>query len=369
MAGDSTETPLLPSAKTMVRGVQGFIIFAIAGTALGLWWKRPAGLETLLSQMRWPFVAMLIPLLSVDYVLGGLRYRLFFNGDVLPHVSMWNCMRSNWANIFLGAVTPFQTGGGPAQLYILWRCGARISDALLASLINFVATLFFFIASAAAAVVLLPSDLFGANFAPLLRTGFVVVAGITGLMLVVLNFPTIALTMTRQLFGVVPIRHPKFLAFRDRLLGALDTQAQRFRDVYRQIKRNRKGLLVMIVVATVVLFSNKYLIGYAIARALGQPVPLGIFFGLQIIQLFLLYFAPTPGASGVAELSAVWLMRTVMPEPILVIYTVLWRFVTTILGAVIGGVVLLLDMRRWTKGPSPLAQAEEVSDLSKATGA
>jgi len=369
MADRLTETTPLPSIKAMVRGIQGFILFAIAGTALGMWWKRPAGLETVLSHLHWPFVAMLIPLLSVDYILGGLRYRLFFDGKILPHVSMWNCIRSDWANTFLGAVTPFQTGGGPAQLYILWRCGAKISDAVLASLINFTATLFFFMVSTAVAALLLPYDLFGYNFAPLLRAGFWVVGSVTGLMLVVLIFPTMGLTMVRQVFRLIPIRNSKFLVFRDHLLETLDAQIHRFREAFAQIRRKRKWLLVAIVVATMVLYSNKYLMGYAIARALGQPVPLNIFLGLQIIQLFLIYFTPTPGAAGVAELSTVWLMGKVLPEEMLLIYAVLWRFVATILGALIGGIVLLVDMRHWMQGASPAASTKDVSNFQKTTGA
>ena len=82
-----------------------------------------------------------------------------------------------------------------------------------------------------------------------------------------------------------------------------------------------------------------------IARALGQSVPYGVFLGLQCVQLGLIYFAPTPGASGVAELSSLWLMEKVMPRELLVVYTILWRFFTTVLGAVIGGFILLVDMR------------------------
>jgi hypothetical protein len=45
-------------------------------------------------------------------------------------------------------------------------------------------------------------------------------------------------------------------------------------------------------------------------------------------------------------MSSIWLMTTVLPNELLVVYTVLWRFLTTVLGAIIGGGVLLLDMRR-----------------------
>ena len=356
MANHSAEKPLLPSTKVLVRGVQGFIIFSVIGTVLSMWWKRPTDLEAFLGQLEWRFVFMLVPLLAVDYFLGGLRYRLFFDGKILPYVSLWNCMRSNWANIFMGAATPFQTGGGPAQLFILWRCGASIADGVLISLVNFGATLIFFLISSVVAIVLLPPDLFGENFGPILKTGFAVVGGVTGAVLLVLLFPRFGLLVIRKMFGLVPIRSEKFLSFSARLFNKLEAETHRFGAGFKNILRQNKWGLIATVIVTLVLFFNKYVMGYAIVRALGQTVPFGVFIGLQIVQLLLIYFAPTPGASGVAELSSVWLMGKLLPESLLLIYAVLWRLATTIIGAVIGGLVLLLDMRAFQRDKAATVQ-------------
>jgi len=313
---------------------------------VGLSWKRPDHLPFLASHIRWDFALLLLPLLALDYVLGGLRYRLFFDGAMLPRVSLWDCMRSNWANIFMGAVTPFQTGGGPAQLYILWRCGARLSDSMLISLINFGATLIFFLGSTMAAEMLLPANLFGPDVTPFLRGSFVVVGGAVGLVLLALLYPAAGLAMLRPALRGVPWKSRRELPLRERILRALESGTERFREDFRWILKRRPWLLGASVLATFALFSNKYLMGYAVARALGQEVPLGVFVGLQIIQLFLIYFAPTPGASGVAELSSVWLFATMMPTDVLLVYALAWRFVTTVLGAMIGGAVLVLEVRR-----------------------
>ncbi|MCI0692850.1 flippase-like domain-containing protein [candidate division KSB1 bacterium] len=366
MAERSAESTPLPSAKVVARGIQGFILFSLVGTILGMWWKRPAGLESLANQSNWQFGLLLLPLVALDFFLGGLRYRLFFDGKVLPCVSLWNCMRSNWANIFMGAATPFQAGGGTAQVYILWRCGATVADGMLASLVNFAATLIFFLIGSFASVLLLPTDLFGENFGPI----FLVVGGLTGLkaalVLLVLLFPKLGLRMVKGFLELLPLRCAKFLMLRDRMLNKLAVETQRFGDGFKKILQQKKIALVVTVVATLVLFFNKYLMGYVIARALGQSVPFGIFIGLQIIQLFLLYFAPTPGGSGVAELSSVWLMGKLMPESLLLVYAVLWRFATTMLGAVIGGVILMLDMRRWMQKDALVPHAAPVPVLAPA---
>ncbi len=364
MDNRSAEAQILPSAQVMRRGLQAFIIFSGLGAMLGLVWKRPIGFEDLLRDLQWPFLLGLLPLLAVDFILGGWRYALFFDGKILPRISLWQCMRSNWANIFLGAVTPFQTGGGPAQIYMLWRQGAKLSEVMLISIVNLAATLIFFMTSTIAAAALLPTDLFGENFTTLLHFSFLIIGGIVASLLGLLLFPQTMLGLLRRLLYLLRLRSQAFSAMRERVLQTLTQETLRFREAFRLILRQRKWLLLVTVLATQVLFANKYLMGYVIVRALGQEAPFAIFIGLQVIQLFMIYYAPTPGASGVAELSSVWLMSKLLPPQMLLIYALLWRFVTTMVGAMIGGVVLLREIKQFgrienTNGPAaltPLAQ-------------
>lgn len=344
---DKPQSPsALPSRKILIRGIQGFVFFFAVGAALSMWWKRPAGLEEILATLEWRYMLMLLPLIALDYVVGGLRYRLFFTGKILPYVSLWDCMRSNWANMFMGAITPFQTGGGPAQLYFLWRKGVPITHGLLVSSVNFGATMFFFMISSLLALQWIPPDFLGKSFTPVFQTGFAAIAGITGAIVVLLFFPFTGYHVIRRMFLLLPLRGERTLGRRDRILLKTEEEIHRFAGGFRSILRRSKGTLILTVVATIILFSNKYVMGYIVARGMGQVVPFDIFFGLQIVQLLLIYFAPTPGGSGLAELSAVWLMGKLMPESILLVYAVLWRFCTTIFGAVIGGVVLLQELNK-----------------------
>jgi uncharacterized membrane protein YbhN (UPF0104 family) len=175
MADPSSNKLKLPSVKTINRGIQWFILFTVAGVSLSLWWKSSAKLGVVLEHLDTSYLYLLSPLVALDYILGGFRHRLFFDGKVLPKISMWDNMRANWANIFMGAVTPFQTGGGPAQFYILWRCGAKISESVLVVTINFAATLIFFLVASVAALLVLPADIFATSVVYVIKIAFAVV--------------------------------------------------------------------------------------------------------------------------------------------------------------------------------------------------
>jgi len=339
-----TERVRLPSRRALLWGIQIFILVSLGGLALG---SRRTGLDLQVAgSFDWRFALAIPFLVALDYLLGGWRYRVLFNGRVMTHVSLWDCLRSNWGNIFLGAATPFQTGGGPAQIYLLWRAGARMSESLLASLVNFAGTLVFFCFASWAALLLIPSGLFDAAVMNLIRSAFVVVGVIAALTLAVVACPHASLAVVRWVNDRLLGRIPWLRGMRARLLARFAAGVDRFSGSVRLVWSRGTRELIWVVLLTLVLFWNKFSIGYAVVRALGVSAPYGIFLGLSSIQLFVIYFAPTPGASGVAELSSVWLMARILPKEILLLYTILWRFLTTVLGAVIGGIVLFLEVRR-----------------------
>ena len=354
-----------PSTKAIKRGIFGFSIFTILGLIFIIWWKTPAGLNQILKHLNSSTLLLFIPLIGLDYLIGGFRYSLFFDGKILPKISLWNCMRSNWANIFMGAVTPFQTGGGPAQLYILWRNGAKISQGALVSLINFSATLIFFQIASLAAIFIIPTSLFSQNFIYLIRTGFVVIFLLTGLMINILVFPKTGYRIIQFIFNLLPLKFFKLHNFRNRLLGTLEQEVEHFQDVFKNILKEKKHYLVITVIVTIILFFNKYIIGYIVAISLARGIDFDIFIGLQIIQYFLIYFAPTPGASGLAEMSSTWLMQTIMSGELLVFFAIIYRFFTTMLGEIIGGVILLWDLRDW--GKISIAEQTQKTNISEKT--
>jgi uncharacterized protein (TIRG00374 family) len=342
-------TTALPSLKAVSRGVQIFILLSLLGFLLAFWWKRPLGLGEILRQLKWSYALFLIPLIGLEYIIGGLRFKLFFGGKYLTRVSLKNCIRSYLANLFMSAVTPMQTGGGPAQLYILWRTGAKISEGTLVSLINFFATLVFFLIACTISLLFLPPEFLGSTLVSLLKIGYVIVVVYILGVLFALFFPRTALILLNGFFRLIPVKRKKIKKIRDRISSTIEIGTARFKKAFKEILRYRTWALGVVTGLTVALYFNKFLMGYVIARILWDDVPFTTIIALQIIQIFLIYFAPTPGAAGVAEISSTWLIAYVIPSGLVLIYTVIWRFATTVLGAILGGTVLLLDMRRLDK--------------------
>jgi len=76
-------------------------------------------------------------------------------------------------------------------------------------------------------------------------------------------------------------------------------------------------------------------------RGLGIPVSIIKVLLFQLILRFALIFSPSPGASGFAEAGFAGLFYSMIPKNLLGIYVSLWRFFTSYISAIIGGILLM----------------------------
>ena len=135
--------PPTPRVESITTGLRIFVILTIAGLILVFW--RTGSRETIdsLAGFRLWYFALAALLITFDYLAGAARIFIFIRKiSPIPDARAFGAaFRANLANVFLACATPFQTGGGLAQIYMLHRAGIRVSDALSVSIMNLVATL------------------------------------------------------------------------------------------------------------------------------------------------------------------------------------------------------------------------------------
>lgn len=107
--------------------------------------------ETLqaLKLFRTSYFLIAVLLIGVDFLAGAGLIFIFIRklGDFSAKHAFWSAFKANLFNVFLAAATPFQTGGGVAQIYMLNRAGYSVSGATSVIIMNFVATLGFLMAA------------------------------------------------------------------------------------------------------------------------------------------------------------------------------------------------------------------------------
>ena len=98
--------------------------------------------------------------------------------------------------------------------------------------------------------------------------------------------------------------------------------------------------------------ANKLLAGYVAMRTLGIHANFVDILLLQTLITFLLYFAPTPGASGIAEVLSALIMASYVPKELTPLYILIWRLILSYFTIGFGFFVFTTWVRKGLKGIS-----------------
>ncbi|RMD92431.1 MAG: UPF0104 family protein [Calditrichaeota bacterium] len=345
--------------QQMLKGFRYFILFTILGLAGVFIYTSSDDTFNALKHLQTRFFLIAIGLSALDLFIGGWRNHIFVR-KIKPGVSPWLCFRANLANLFMGSITPSQSGGGPAQLFVLYRGGIPLASGISVSVINFLATLIFFPFAAGFSLVVLRENFSQKVILYLIQYGFLVFSGLFLFFVFALWRPDLLgriVSFIAKKAGDTGTRlGKKFEKFAMWGVSELD----RYHQACTLFLRKEPLLLIYSFVLTIIMYLNKFTLAYFLVRGLGITQAYASVIAIQTLLLFILYFAPSPGGSGIAEVSTGALMATLMPTHLLPLFTLLYRFFLLYMPAALGAIVLVQVLNP-VKKPSdrPLAEAVE----------
>jgi uncharacterized protein (TIRG00374 family) len=354
-AGDQAHSPAGSQNGLNKLGIYRLICGGLMfiGLTVGIFWfqfsRIPAGSRPeVWSQLQWRYLLWLLLFLPVDTVAAGLR--IWVIGRVLqPGVNLWACLKAGWANLGLAMLTPSQTGGGFGQMYMLSRGDMRLGTALTVSLISFLGSM----------VVLLFVGIHGllsssvAHLSVLFQGAFVVFSLVFGGLMAAVCWPASVRCVARALTtAVTKIEGRSGLPqnSRNRRLSeiicilskkCIDLCDHHQANMRRYFRLSNSNFLWVCLLSLVFLLARA-IMALLCLRFLGIPVAeVGHVLQTQMCLIFLIYFAPTPGSSGLAEGASMAMMEGIISAGFVPYYNLLWRSLTLYLPAVAGLIFLL----------------------------
>ncbi len=110
--------------------------------------------------------------------------------------------------------------------------------------------------------------------------------------------------------------------------------------------RQHPFLFPLAILITILLYFNKYCMQYVILLGLGLHPDIVQVISIQILIQFMIYFAPSPGGSGFAEVGISVLFSKIVPVAVVPIFTLLQRSFLLFFPAIIGAVVVISRLRK-----------------------
>jgi uncharacterized protein (TIRG00374 family) len=315
------------------RGLEIFILISLVGYAAVFFYGNDAGaFLPSLGRIKWGWVLVGLGLASMDWIGGGLRLWVL-GREVHPKPDLPGLIIAGGMGAWGAYLTPMQAGSSPVQIYAMKRTGFPVPKALATVLMTFIATVIFFAVAGPLALFFGAGESLGArgvvlglSLLDLFRGSMMIFAALAVLLLLVMVAPRIVSNGVHRLAEILSRRSSKVAARLEHLRVGID-QAHETMQAFNTVRG-----WVALFWATIISgpsHANKLLAGYVALRAVGIEANFVDVLLVQTLITFLLYFAPTPGGSGVAEVLSLSVMSVYVPRELTPVYTLVWRCILT----------------------------------------
>ena len=356
--------PRLLTPKLLLRGFEVFVAASLAGFGVTLLYGNnlPAFMAAL-GRLHWIWILAGLGLASLDWIGGGLRLWVCAR-HIYPKPQLKGMILAGGMGAWAGYITPLNSGSGPMTMYTMRRYGVPLPVAVTATFISFVATILFFAIAGPLAVVFgagrslgQRGNVLGLSLFDLFLGSLTIIAGIGVLMAFVMFFPKLVRDLIHRAAEAIGRRNRRVADRLEKLRTGIDLAHESI------VAFNSPRGWLALFWATILSgpsHANKLLAGYVALRALGIHTNFVDILLVQTLVMFLLYFAPTPGASGVGEVLSAAVMSSYVPRELTPIYILLWRLTLTYWTLAFGFVVFSGWVRHGLKaiGQDTLAEPE-----------
>ena len=290
------------------------------------------------SEIQIEYLSVALMFIIVDLYIGGLRNHIFMR-QFVPSIKQWVSVKANLANMFMGAVTPFQAGGGPAQWYIYYRNGASLPDNVGVSFYNWISTLIFFPISGLFALYHLRGTIPEGFVTNLTQLGFSVFTTILLTILAGLFTPQLLNRLIKIIAQLLSVIRSSWRMKLVRVGDSIIAKLTDYRQKYVGLMLGKPQLMLFSFVLTIILYFNKYALAYLLVLAFGINTDFWTVVAVMATSYLLSYFAPSPGGSGIAEVSIAAMLTPIVGAHVAPSITLLHRsfmlFAPTLLGALV----------------------------------
>ncbi|USQ69495.1 flippase-like domain-containing protein [Companilactobacillus allii] len=319
-----------------------FALFIMLGLGFSIfWWEaRKINFQSLVTTFQnlnyfWLLIAVLSILLS--YGVEALVLHTLLKKDEDRKFGWWEMYRIPLIQALFNAITPFSSGGQPAQLIGLMQSkinAGRASSVLLMKfviyqtmvLINFIIAMLVSFRSVAEHF---------SGLATLIVFGMVIHLVTISFLLMIMYY----YDFTKKMVHVIlkPVLFFLKEEKRDRILQSTIKSIDSFYNESLVLKREKKKVVKASLLTIIQLFLYYFVVYFVLLALNCDHVNIVDVLVMHIMIVMITSIFPIPGGSGGAEFSFKTLFAGFIPSPSgLILGMFLWRFITYYLGMFLG---------------------------------
>lgn len=291
------------------------------------------------------YLTILGSLLVLYFLSDGLRLYCVIRA-LGASISFFYILKLVFVNIFISNVTPMATGGGFIQVYFMTRKGMSLGQATAATSLRTMLSALILFTLAPIIIWIDPSQfsMFSSHNLLFVIT-LVSIVYLVIFWIILFRIRLIKRWLYRILFLLKKFRLLSPRKFR-RLYVKLSTELRTFSKGFKTYFTTNTRWAVLSVASTALFLLLLFSFSIVLVRAMGYHASAWTMLAFQVVVTFFMYFAPTPGATGVAEGGYGLLFAQLVQKQDIAPLVLSWRFLTIYIGVVIGMIVTFSEYIR-----------------------
>ncbi len=271
---------------------------------------------------------------ALFWLLWAFRLKLLFS-FLKQKISMQYALETTLASMFLAAITPSSAGGEPLRVKMLVDKGASIGSASAVILAERLLDAVFFI-------VALPIFMFLSGFSAKLGRDvgiifFVFLVIFIAFLYLGVKKPERADVLVEKLYPALKkvFKAPKA----ERICHYITKELRMFGDAARELANNSFNQITTVILLTAALWIFEFLVPSAVLMAFAQNPVILFSITSQLIIVLLSLIPITPGSSGIAEASMLYLYSRFVTDYAVGVLVGVWRGITYFSTLVVGFII------------------------------
>ncbi len=362
--------------STLAKGFLVFVVLSVAVMVGILLWTTDQETWSQLSRFRWIFIPVLLGLGIVRWVLDGLAFVSMTRHHSGSSLRVGRAAVIRLEGSLVASVVPVLVGTFSMHAYLLHKERLKVSESVAVTVLRAILPVFLFLLNIPILFLMKGDPAGGKFFAQFIKVISLPLAVIILFLIVTLFYPhrikKVASAFVWRWGRIKFIHVERIVAVEERLFREID----QFSKIFWNTLKRRKLMLVRASGWILAAFLADYFIALSILWGFGFHPSLVRGLAVQFLMRPIIFFAPTPGGAGVWEFTYLGFYSLFMPQHLIGIAVLIWRFVMTYIPSVVGAFFLMREFRRDTrlretlleKGILPEEDMERVGDTNQAAG-
>ena len=252
-------------------------------------------------------------------------------------IPLLKALENSIFGFYVSAITPFSAGGQPFQIYHLTRIGLSVEEASAIVSVKFITS--FTVSIVFGIVALL---LYSDTMRSIPGVGEIMLFGVSLTIVMYVFFISLALggRFARNVIASKPIRYTMAFLLRkdkEKLVEMIEEKVESYTRVIRGFFKSHPVAFIASVVLTVSMIVLILSTPYLAMRSVSEiDIPYFKVIGLQVAMNLVVYFLPTPGASGGVEGMFYIVFSRFADKSVIASALIIWRFFTYYLTIIVG---------------------------------